>query len=426
MNTNNGASQHKEGGGLRLFVVLVAMISIAMGMTIAMSDDNAADNDNYIFVEGDFAYYTEGSTNATVRECSDEGLTKTKLIIPEEVTHDGKTYKIDGIGDYAILENKTVKSIIIGDNVKGIGLLSFYGCTNLETVVMGENVETIGDFAFRNCVKLKTVVMGKSITEIQEGAFMNCKSLKNVVWPDKKLGDDGSLSGYRVNIRMMDRAFYGCPFKHVVLPESTVYIGEEAFYGNEELDTVVIPGSVETIGNKAFGDCPNIDKFAFGDFADEVEFGEHIFSYENGSNGIVDYKFKNMDGKEYTFTDTNVESGVFDDRAYDVDENGTALNVFGLLLDANGGTCDDSIVFTDENGILVEALPTPTREGYVFNGWYDGDEKVGVGSVFTENTTLTAKWTVASSSGNDSLPLLIIVILAILAIVGIAAFSRKE
>ncbi len=42
-------------------------------------------------------------------------------------------------------------------------------------------------------------------------------------------------------------------------------------------------------------------------------------------------------------------------------------------------------------------LPTPTREGYTFNGWYDGSTKVGnAGSTYTptKRVTLTASWTI--------------------------------
>jgi len=38
-------------------------------------------------------------------------------------------------------------------------------------------------------------------------------------------------------------------------------------------------------------------------------------------------------------------------------------------------------------------LPTPTREGYTFDGWFDGDTLWTADSVVTADTELTAKWT---------------------------------
>lgn len=42
----------------------------------------------------------------------------------------------------------------------------------------------------------------------------------------------------------------------------------------------------------------------------------------------------------------------------------------------------------------IAALPTPTRDGYDFKGWYlgDTDTKITVNSTFTEDATLKAKW----------------------------------
>ena len=56
---------------------------------------------------------------------------------------------------------------------------------------------------------------------------------------------------------------------------------------------------------------------------------------------------------------------------------------------------------TTKDGKL-ESLPTPTRGGYDFLGWYtekDGGEKVTTDTFFTENSTIYAHWQKESSSG---------------------------
>lgn len=45
-----------------------------------------------------------------------------------------------------------------------------------------------------------------------------------------------------------------------------------------------------------------------------------------------------------------------------------------LFLDANGGDCETAYIVVIE-GKAIGKLPTPTREGYVFNGWYNEDLK---------------------------------------------------
>lgn len=40
----------------------------------------------------------------------------------------------------------------------------------------------------------------------------------------------------------------------------------------------------------------------------------------------------------------------------------------------------------------LSSIPTPTREGYTFNGWYDGITEVTTDYVFTSDTTIFARW----------------------------------
>lgn len=66
-----------------------------------------------------------------------------------------------------------------------------------------------------------------------------------------------------------------------------------------------------------------------------------------------------------------------------------------ITFDANEGSVDTTSVKT-ENGKLPN-LPTPTREGYDFTGWYtarDGGELVTTDTVFYADTTLYAHWQV--------------------------------
>lgn len=62
---------------------------------------------------------------------------------------------------------------------------------------------------------------------------------------------------------------------------------------------------------------------------------------------------------------------------------------------ANGGNCDTTTTTTDEDGKLA-SLPTATYSGYTFMGWFTSleqdAEKVTTDKVYSEATTLYAKW----------------------------------
>ena len=65
-----------------------------------------------------------------------------------------------------------------------------------------------------------------------------------------------------------------------------------------------------------------------------------------------------------------------------------------ITFDANGGTCSETSR-TVEEGKAYGALPTPSRNGYTFNGWKSGSTFVSSTTVMgTGNVTLKADWTV--------------------------------
>ena len=77
-----------------------------------------------------------------------------------------------------------------------------------------------------------------------------------------------------------------------------------------------------------------------------------------------------------------------------------AAQEYTVTFDANGGSVTPSGSSTKDG--KLESLPTPTRGGYDFLGWYtqkDGGDKVTTNTVFTKNSTIYAHWQKESSSG---------------------------
>lgn len=73
---------------------------------------------------------------------------------------------------------------------------------------------------------------------------------------------------------------------------------------------------------------------------------------------------------------------------------------------ANGGVCDTNSADTNAEGKLTN-LPTPTRDGYTFDGWFTeatGGEKVSTSTTFSENATLYAQWSKDSSGDSGVTP----------------------
>lgn len=59
-------------------------------------------------------------------------------------------------------------------------------------------------------------------------------------------------------------AFDGCfELESVVLPNCVIDIYHEAFYGCESLKSIIIPQSVKFIGNAAFSGCKSLDYIVY-------------------------------------------------------------------------------------------------------------------------------------------------------------------
>ena len=75
--------------------------------------------------------------------------------------------------------------------------------------------------------------------------------------------------------------------------------------------------------------------------------------------------------------------------------------VYTVTFDASGGTVSPASAVTGRDSRLT-SLPTPTRDGYTFDGWFTAaasGEQITTVTVFTQNTTVYAHWTNAAISG---------------------------
>lgn len=76
-----------------------------------------------------------------------------------------------------------------------------------------------------------------------------------------------------------------------------------------------------------------------------------------------------------------------------------AVAIYSITFDLNGGIWNGTTANpggdTDEDGKISGPLPTPTRDGYTFAGWFTdptGGTQVTADTVFTANATVYARW----------------------------------
>lgn len=113
-----------------------------------------------------------------------------------------------------------------------------------------------------------------------------------------------------------------------------------------------------------------------------------------------EFKAWKIENKEYAPNDTYLFTN--DTTVYAVWKEIDA-STYTINFDANGGTVTPSKMITQNDGTL-SSLPTPTRNGYTFKGWYtsaNGGVKVNENEVYSKDTTLYAKWEKKSSTGSS-------------------------
>ena len=185
------------------------------------------------------------------------------VVIPAEVTYDGRTYQVTTIGDWAFNACDALTSVDM-PAVTTIGVRAFWYCYTLTSVSM-PSATTIGVEAFGDCSALTSVSMPE-VTTISDYAFNYCDALTSVDMPKATTIGDNAFSGCSAltSVSIPEAttiggyAFSGCSaLTSASIPEATT-IGDYAFSGCSVLSSVNIPASVIMIGDYAFNGCSSL------------------------------------------------------------------------------------------------------------------------------------------------------------------------
>ena len=190
-----------------------------------------------------------------------EDGTITEIVIADSVIYQAIKYPVTLICSNAF-EATNITSVVIGINVSLIESRAFYNCPNLAKITIGDKVETIRSEAFAKCSSLQTINTPVSIRSFADDAFLECTSLpvtNNIHYADKFLVEAVDKSASTSNIKQgtrwiganaWDKSNYR--IQKFSLPSSIKSIGKYAFAYNILDESVVIPDSVLYIGDNAF------------------------------------------------------------------------------------------------------------------------------------------------------------------------------
>lgn len=122
--------------------------------------------------EGNTLAYTlvDGSLSVKKGSVAPEGA----LVIPDSVTHEGKTYAVTRVAAEAFNEKAPlITSLKLPATIKVLEHHCFRSCTRLSTIELNEGLTTIENRAFCNDSALTVVTIPSTVTKIEEMAFGN-------------------------------------------------------------------------------------------------------------------------------------------------------------------------------------------------------------------------------------------------------------
>jgi hypothetical protein len=211
---------------------------------ITVSPDNGTFRD----IDG-VLFSKDGTRLITFPDCH-----SSEYVIPDSVTHIERS-----AFDYA----KQLTMIIVGRNVKSIGLAAFFHCQKLKSISLPEGLTLIESGAFSFCSSLKEIELPSSINEIGKSLFYECSSLQKISVTNGKnrrfLSKEGVVFDCTTNTLIRVPPSYQVLV--YIIPPGTVSIGDYAFYNCTILQEIVIPASVSAISGTSLTMTANLQRF---------------------------------------------------------------------------------------------------------------------------------------------------------------------
>lgn len=232
------------------------------------------------------------------------------------------------IGDEAFLGCTSLAGVTLGNSLTALGKSAFSGCTSLAYASLGSSLEYVSENAFSGCSSLGSVSLPDNIKTLYDGAYSGCSSVTVLVIPKtlESIGE-GVFEGCS-SVRELSVAFLGAgrdseetrisylfagktpaslkkltvdgvseipvgsleglsaveeiilttctmneiePFsfrdlktlRRVLLPVSVQTLGESAFMGCSSLVSINFPDSLRVIGDRAFRLCTALSRVSF-------------------------------------------------------------------------------------------------------------------------------------------------------------------
>lgn len=211
----------------------------------------------------------------------------------------------------AISENGKI-DLVLDDAIEEIGdYAASHATLGVSTIKLPRSLKSIGVAAFERCDDINTITLPASLAAIWSNPFTGCEKLSDYIVEEGNKNfkaKDGILTSYDGK-----KIIAFSVTKDITIPSTAEIIADGASFRNYNIETLVIPDNIKTIGHFAFQGCHNLKTVYFGKnieslgqiFMNGVEKLEEIYCYAVTPYHLagLNYDYK----EEYYFFDYNYQ-----------------------------------------------------------------------------------------------------------------------
>ena len=257
---------------------------------------------------------------------------------------------------------------------------AFFDCLNLTSISIPNSVKDIGEWAFAGCSLLSSIDIPNSVISIGNNAFAGCLSLKYISIPESVIclnGNsfcewDGELECLSANFIYEDDVLFNKDKSEIIS------------FRNQEIESYIIPDSVTSIGDGAFGCCSSLSSLVIPDSV--VNIKGNPFCYWKGKLECLSASFIYEDNVLFNMDKSKLISN----------RNQEAKS----FIIPNGVMSIEKYAFSDCSSLISISVPKSVTS--IGDGVFDGCSSLSSIAISDSITSISA-WTFDGCSSLRSL-----------------------